>query len=620
MEARKRGAAEAACEGSSDDDVGPSLPPPSAPPKKKDRKRRRLEHEQAYLAALPCAENYEQSFMHRDVVTHVIVTPRTNFILTASADGHVKFWRKWTKGIEFVKHFLSHLGSVEGLCASADGLLAASTGSDRALKFYDVAGFDMINMLSLEYAPTACAWVHGAGSPEAVCVVADASSSVLRAYSADATSAAVPLRTFDVHASAVTHIAHVPALSLCVSVDGSGMIEYWNAEGAGAFSTETGAKVSFASKLETDLYDLASAGASACGLCVTLDGRRFALSCTDGFLRVFDLGTGKLRKRIDARPAADAGAAADGLDGARRLAVEEDLRGAADTFRRCNCVFDRSGHFLLYGSAIGVKVVNLKSNTAAAVLGGRDGAERFTALALFQGAAEVDLQMALQRRMGGGAEAEGAEEDGGEDPTLFACSFRRRRFYLLSRREPGQALLDGTRDVLNERPSHAERRLAEAAGLPQRAVLRTTKGDVTLKLYGAQTPKAVENFCGLAGMGYYDGTLFHRVVRGFMLQGGDPEGDGTGGTSIWGEDFEDELRPGLDHAKPFTLSMANRGPNTNGSQFFITTAPAPWLDGKHTVFGAVLEGHDVVRAIEAVQVDRSDKPLADVKILNIDLK
>jgi cyclophilin family peptidyl-prolyl cis-trans isomerase len=136
------------------------------------------------------------------------------------------------------------------------------------------------------------------------------------------------------------------------------------------------------------------------------------------------------------------------------------------------------------------------------------------------------------------------------------------------------------------------------------ATMTTTHGPITLELFDEDAPKTVENFKKLAGDGFYDGLAFHRVIKDFMIQGGCPQGSGTGGP---GYTFEDEFN---DHkVVRGALAMANSGPNTNGSQFFIvTTDAAPWLDGKHTVFGEVREGMDVVDTIEGLETDRRDKP------------
>ena len=142
------------------------------------------------------------------------------------------------------------------------------------------------------------------------------------------------------------------------------------------------------------------------------------------------------------------------------------------------------------------------------------------------------------------------------------------------------------------------------------AVMTTSEGTIELELFGDDAPKTVENFTKLAGEGYYDGLIFHRVIPDFMIQGGCPRGDGTGGP---GYSFEDEFN---DHkVVRGALAMANAGPNTNGSQFFIvTTEAAPWLDGKHTVFGQVTSGMDVVDAIESVDTGPGDRPRDEVRI------
>jgi peptidyl-prolyl cis-trans isomerase B (cyclophilin B) len=147
------------------------------------------------------------------------------------------------------------------------------------------------------------------------------------------------------------------------------------------------------------------------------------------------------------------------------------------------------------------------------------------------------------------------------------------------------------------------------------AVMKTSEGEITFELFDEEAPKTVSNFKELAGQGFYDGLIFHRIIPDFMIQGGCPEGTGTGGP---GYTFEDELN---DHkVVRGALAMANAGPNTNGSQFFIVTTPsAPWLDGKHTVFGRVVDGMDVVDAIEASPTDASDRPLEAQMIERVEL-
>ncbi len=144
--------------------------------------------------------------------------------------------------------------------------------------------------------------------------------------------------------------------------------------------------------------------------------------------------------------------------------------------------------------------------------------------------------------------------------------------------------------------------------------LHTNHGDIALKLYDDKAPKACENFATHAKNGFYDGGIFHRVIDGFMIQGGDPTGTGRGGKSIWGGSFEDEVGNGLAFDRKGILAMANAGPNTNGSQFFITLAPTTWLTDKHTIFGEVSTGLDVVEAIGKTAVGAGDRPVKDVVI------
>jgi peptidyl-prolyl cis-trans isomerase A (cyclophilin A) len=163
------------------------------------------------------------------------------------------------------------------------------------------------------------------------------------------------------------------------------------------------------------------------------------------------------------------------------------------------------------------------------------------------------------------------------------------------------------------------------------ATLRTNRGTVVVRLFPDQAPKTVRNFVELAEgtrewtnpatrkqgkEKLYDGTIFHRVIPDFMIQGGDPLGTGTGGP---GYEFADEIHPDLVFDRPFLLAMANAGPGTNGSQFFITTGATPWLNRKHTIFGEVIKGSDVVEEISRVQTSRGDRPVTDVVLESVEI-
>lgn len=162
--------------------------------------------------------------------------------------------------------------------------------------------------------------------------------------------------------------------------------------------------------------------------------------------------------------------------------------------------------------------------------------------------------------------------------------------------------------------------VSEPEGEPV-VVLETNQGVIELKLMPDIAPKACENFAGLVRKGYYDGIIFHRVIKSFMIQGGDPTGTGRGGRSLWGRPFEDEVDASVTFSRRGLLAMANAGPNTNGSQFFITTVPTPWLNMRHTIFGEVVSGYDVVEKIENTPTKKPyDKPVNDQKIIRAYIK
>ncbi|KAJ1444550.1 hypothetical protein M885DRAFT_552660 [Pelagophyceae sp. CCMP2097] len=702
------------------------------------RKRRRLDddgllNEGSYLESLPCAASYELSYMHRDVVTHVVVAPVVDFVITASKDGHLKFWKKMKRGIEFVKHYHAHIGPINCVAVSSDGHWLCTTGVDGAAKLYDVTGFDMVCIIRTNkgeepYVAGAAAWIQNTASPKPRVALADAAErACVRVYGAPTFELVAKVDTG--HSARVVDMCYVPRWDCVISADARGVIEYWRADDSagGAFDDDDAFvkdraiaparplfpadSVSFRLKVDTDLFELAKRKARPCRIAASRDGTRFAVTSADAKVRVFDFRSGKMVRDFDeslaslqaarqaakdalqrkATEAAAAKAAAkaaatkdpgtdeessddegpmplaagddeppaaappspvvavspleawheaavqlDEMQYGRRSAVESELQsmqagsdGSEASYSHWNAVFDETGHFVLYASLLGVKVVNVASGKVVSTLARNDEGERFVGVALFEGAARVDAQMEQVRAAALGKEQSltmGSEQlsDAISDPTVFATSFRRKRFYCLSRLEPDFDSAAATpRDVQNELPT-ADDLLQRLGGAQQLAVgsealLRTTMGDIKFKLFGAECPRTVENFTTHSRDGYYDGLIFHRIIKSFMLQTGDPEGDGTGGTSIWGGDFEDEFHPSLKHDRPFTVSMANAGPGTNGSQFFITTVPTPWLDNKHTVFGRVVMGMETCKAIEDAKCNRFDKPYEDIKILSIEI-
>ncbi|GAX76906.1 hypothetical protein CEUSTIGMA_g4352.t1 [Chlamydomonas eustigma] len=594
-----------------EDDVGPQLP--------LVKKRKVLEFETHYLEALPSSQMYERSYMHRETVTQVLAT-NTDFFITGSTDGFVKFWKKQVNGIEFVKMYRAHLGPVDGIVASQDGTLCMSWSRDRTAKVYDVLNFDMIVMLRLTYTPGCADWISKKGEAMSRVVLTDLNTPSIHVYDIRSGSNDPIITLEGIHRSPVTALRYNAVFDTVLSADTKGFIEYWSGS---SYEAPEAAAISFSSKLDTDLFDVAKAKAVARSIEVSRDGKQLALFCSDHRVRVYRFQTGKLKRVYDESLEAAQELQRSGtemfkledMDFGRRVALEKELEATLDEpgTPQPNAVFDESGNFLLYSTLLGIKIVNLVSNTVSKVLGKVEN-ERFVRVALHQGTAKKSKLAVTMETL---------DKMPQRDPTIMAVAFKRQRIYLLTKREP-QEVEDATlgRDVFNERPAledlmAAETDTASIVVLPRGAILHTTKGDISLKLFPDECPRTVENFTTHAKNCYYDSVIFHRIIKGFMLQTGDPLGDGTGGESIWGGEFEDEFHKTLRHDRPGILSMANAGPGTNGSQFFITTVPCPWLDNKHTVFGRVVKGMDVVLTLEKAKVDKNDKPFEDIKISSI---
>lgn len=230
---------------SSDDDFGPALPS-SAPTKKK----RRLAHEKLFVAALPSASRYSKSLMHRDQLAFTTFTPDTDFLITSSVDGVVKFWKKDFGGVEFVKEFKAHNGEIRSVSVSADGRSFASAGADQTIKIFDVATFDLVAMLSLEYTPRAVCWVHGRSSSLPMLAVSEDEQSWIRIYDGRGENPEPTQVLKKVHRTSVALMAYNGKYDCVVSVDHGGMVEYWQPNGD--FQKPESV---FAMKSATDLFE-----------------------------------------------------------------------------------------------------------------------------------------------------------------------------------------------------------------------------------------------------------------------------------------------------------------------------------------------------------------------------
>lgn len=594
------------------------------------KKAKLIKHEDVYLKNLPSCEAYERSYMHRDIVTHVHMT-KAQFLITASADGVIKFWKKTTTGIEFVKSFKSHTGPIEDLAVTPTGSeLVSISRKDKSVKVFDIVNFDMINMFSLEFEPKCVEWIGQSLTSDENLLISDSKSHHIYTFDSRQ-SDNQPKKTIDkIHSATVCRMRLNPVHDLIVSIDVSGIVKYWRAKN-GRYDCIKHPNAT--PEYNTVIHDFIPSEDSTKprirlhNLSFSPDGDFMATTSSDRKIKVFKFKSGKLVREFDeslekVAELQKVEPIMNNMDFARRMAIERELDRTQATSHEL-AIFDQSGHFLLYPTMVGVKVWNWRTNKLVRHPGREETNFRPLCLALFQG---MVFDKVIRRIN------VDTLESGVSDPTLFCTSYKKNRFYYFSNRyfeedtandEGGELIKD--RDIYNEKPTREEVMAAIEIEQQQKilndsATIHTTMGDIHLKLYPQFAPKACENFCTHSKNNYYNNHIFHRVIKQFMIQTGDPTGTGTGGESIWDLEFEDEFSDELKHDKPFMLSMANCGPNTNGSQFFITVAPCPFLDKKHTIFGRVTRGMDVCQKISKVKTDpKTDKPYDDIKIININV-
>ena len=560
------------------------------------RKRPRKE---VKLWDVPLSRNYAISLMHRETVSHAVTSTKHGYVLTASADGVVKFWKRQavssasaeskeeeetaalaaaaaakkqgmdsvvTPYLEFVKSFTAHVGATLALCMAPNGDTACSVGSDNIIKVYDIATFDVTGMMKVSFAN-----IRGpAVMTNDWLAVVNASNQDILLFSY-ATLSLEPIHTLSLHAQRITAMVLNHQHGCVLSADASGTLELWNTTDFASSVSNT----SYRSKTETDYYTLLQKKTHAVALACS--GTHYCVYGHDHKVRIYQHTNGKIVVRLDERPRLYQETytqyGMDALEYGKRAATERELLQESSVFNSSNShnsqhtqslsvSFDPSGKYLLLPTMVGIKVLDWARRKLRRIIGVADASTlRFVTVCLCPGNAVVNRQLQLARTSGSRrAVSESSKDTKPGDALLVALAYHKRRLYVFSHRDPiheSEEQADETtttaaavtrRDVWNEAPD-AEDRWAALEGdtandpnqLGREAILRTTMGDVHLKLFANQVPRTIENFCGHARNGYYDKVVFHRVIKGFMIQTGDPLGDGTGGESIWGGEFEDEF-------------------------------------------------------------------------------
>jgi peptidylprolyl isomerase domain and WD repeat-containing protein 1 len=524
---------------------------------------------------------------------------RHGYVITACEEGTVKFWKRTsaepqeehtasnkeppTPCLEFVKSFTAHVGSVLALCVDPAEDTVASIGQDGLIKLYDVSTFDATAMVKT-----------GKSFGRAACFLLDASKDSLLAISSSAdgkvfvysATTLQEIQELSLHSKPVTCLAYNQQHRCCLSADEQGTLEIWDCtsgtkedQPVGAACSKANNQLAYESKASTDLYKLIKKKTYARSIVMT--NNYFAVYASDHKIHLFQLSTGNILVRYDERLdvyAAKIGVphGMDSIEFGKRAATERELERQSGLPISQLVQMDSSEEYLLVSTMVGIKIIEWKKNKVVKTIGKADASQvRFLSFCLSLGDAKQNQQMQLAR--GASTSVAVGDRKVSNDALVIALAYNQRRFYVFSHIDPlkdTEKVEEVSRDIWNEAPTAQDQLLAtdgnatggaSQTGVAASAVLRTSMGDIHIKLF-PDVPKTLENFCGHARGGYYDNVVFHRVIQGFMIQTGDPLGDGTGGESIWGGEFEDEFVRELRHDRPFTVSMANAGPNTNGSQ------------------------------------------------------
>lgn len=561
-------------------------------------KRKKIKREGLYLDNLPNYERYTKSYPNRGEVSVLAVQPGSGaeFVVTGTMEGYVKIWRK-AKGrgeLEFVKQYLAHNegDAVVGCRFSDDGKTFVTISTDCTAKVFDANGLDMMNIIDLGFKPRAAYWVR---SQEVdTIVISEAESGKIHLF--DSTEGQSIKVLEGLHKTSVGILEYNSAYNCMVSADDSGMIEYWQPVEPYEKPTEG----VFGLKSDTNLYMFRKQKRALDQLTISPDGERFAVSI-DEKVYLFHFAKGNLVREYD-----------DTGEDREDVVTVPEVKGSV--------IFDTTGQFLFHTTRSYIRQITVANGRTIKLFGGAESIS-FKALGLYQGNPNRKKVLTVEMAT---SENSMIAESQAHDPLLLTISSN--RLYVFSRYDGSFESIQSHRDIPDARTKGQQRnsnpnavKATDNWKSTTAITIHTALGDIKVALFPESAPLAVQNFVTLCRKSYYDNTPFHRVIKRFMIQGGDPEGNGTGGESMWGKPFNDEFDPQLRHDKPYRLSMANAGKNTNGSQFFITTEKTPWLDDKHTIFGTVTSGFDVVQSIENLPTSKNDRPLDPPTIISTTL-
>lgn len=562
-----------------------------------------MKHSPSYYG-LPEELNRASTIAHPDTISHLLPLSTPGMFVLCSIDGFMHYFSLKDDQFESLKIFKLHSAPFTDLYCCKRFLVSVSL--DRTAKWFltgSTGSLEIVRVVSFEEIP------------EAVCIVDDPM------VSADVWLVVSFRDSTDLNFYKLSSQSDCPEfvidtkewtfLKLCFNSNLKRLFAF-SEPNLLVFDIETILKEQRLIPIKSHIVGCDSIGS----LCLSNDQQQIAFTASDHSVRLLNADTLKPVKRFDESNSfyqrlVESGKMERSVFD-QKWRVEEELYKSpyASCQRLC---FDHDDRAILYPSMLGIKAVDLETNKVIAIYG---KSIEFRPVAVILHQINPDKMMSVEL-----AASDNPKARFDCAMVLLCTMFRQPRLMIYN-----DAMMDSVHANSTIFPT-IQGSTTDIVDQPEqyipghKAIMRTTLGDITIELFPQQTPLTVQNFCTLSRRHYYDNLLFHRVIRGFMIQTGCPRGDGTGGESMWGGYFRNELSADLKHDRPFTVSMANSGgARSNGSQFFITTIRAPWLDRKNTVFGRVVAGEDVVRQIEQVETDRLDRPKQDVKVITIEIQ